>query len=298
MTTQTRRRVITAPAPAVPSSQDARSNDRPQPAGGDGHAAAGGGASNGPVIILSYAYSNANRVQQAIAAGTDLACTSGTGIIPLCAAAAETWRRVDGRSAHALSPLAAASIRGLITCQVTAILAAAGKARWCELATTYPGAAESFAQVLPHAVFICVHRSCLGMVRAAVRANPWGLHGQGFTPYLLAYPGNSVAALAAYWADSAEQLIAFEEANRETTQRVRYEDVTGHPDQALTPVRTTLHLNGVAPNAMLPDPPGHPDPGTGPPTAEAAPPAGMIPGPLRQRIGRLHAKLGYPPLDQ
>jgi hypothetical protein len=296
VTTEMRRRAIAVPAASLLARHDAWPVSRPQPAGGDG-VAARGDADNRPVIILSYAYSGADLVQRAIAAGTDLACTSGTGIIPLCAAAAETWRRVDDRSTHALSPLAAASIRSMVAAQVTAILAAAGKTRWCELATASPGAAESFARVLPRAVFICVHRSCLGVVQAAVQVNPWGLHGQGLMPYVLAYPGNSVAAMAAYWADSAEQLIAFEEANRETTQRVRYEDVTTDPDQAIAPVRTTLHLNGPAPNAMLPAPPGHPDPGASPPTAEAAAPAGMVPGPLRQRIDCLHAKLGYPLLD-
>jgi hypothetical protein len=292
-----RPRIIAAPAPPLLSPSGARPGGGPQAAAGDGQAGRGG-AENGPVIILSYGYSGADRVQQAIAAGGDLACTSGTGIIPLCAAAAETWRRVDGRDAGALSPLAAASIRGLAAAQMTAILAAAGKTRWCELATASPSAAESFLQVFPQAIFLCVHRSCPAVVRAAVQANPWGLHGRGVTPYLLAYPGNSVAALAAYWADSAEQLIAFEEANRESTQRVRYEDMTAHPDQALTPVRTALRLSSAGPGAVLPDPPGQPDPDSSPPTAEAAVPAGMIPGPLRQRVGCLHAKLGYPPPDR
>ena len=47
------------------------------------------GVVNGPVIMLAYAHSGADRVQDALAAGTKLACTAGTGIIPLCAAAAE-----------------------------------------------------------------------------------------------------------------------------------------------------------------------------------------------------------------
>jgi len=225
----------------------------------------------GPIVILSYAYSGADRVQQAIAAGGDLACTSGTGIIPLCAAAAETWRRVDGRDAGAPSPLAAASIRGMVAAQMTAILATAGKTRWCELATASPSAAESFLQVFPQAIFLCVHRSCEAVVRSAVQANPWGLHGRGVTPYLLAYPGNSVAALAAYWADSAEQLIAFEEANRGSTRRVRYEDVTARPDQALTPVRTALRLNGAGPGAVPAPPPPPGGPARGPPPAPGGP---------------------------
>jgi hypothetical protein len=170
------------------------------------------------VIVLSYAHSGASEVQEALATGTGLVCTSGTGIIALCAAAAETWSRVEGRNRPALSRVAAATIRAMVTAQVTAILASAGQTRWCELAAS-PSAAETFREVFPHAVFVCAHRSCLDIVRAGIQASPWRLQGQGLTPYLWAYPGNSVAALAAHWANSAERLIAFEETNREVTYR-------------------------------------------------------------------------------
>jgi hypothetical protein len=249
-------------------------------------------AEGGPVIVLSYAHSGADRVQYALAAGTGLACTSGTGIIPLCAAAAESWRRIEGRPGQGMSRLAISTIRGLVTAQVTTILAGAGRTRWCELATAAPDAVESFLQVFPGARFVCVHRSCLDVIRDAVQASPWGVHGQGLMPYLLAYPGNSVAALAAYWASAGEQLLAFEQANRETTYRVRYEDVAAHSDRALTTVRAALHLGSAEQHGMIQAGPGLPQPGAAP---EDEVPAEMIPEPLRQRISGLHAKLGYPP---
>ncbi len=46
------------------------------------------------------------------------------------------------------------------------------------------------------------------MIRAGVQANPWGLQAQSFRPFLLAYPGNSVAALAAYWVTSTDPRYA------------------------------------------------------------------------------------------
>jgi hypothetical protein len=109
--------------------------------GGAGH----GGAGHGPVIVLSYLYSQAGHVQHALAAGTTLVCTAGTGIVPLCMAAAQTWQRIERPNGHAgqvMSPLAASTIRGLVTVQLTALLAGAGGTRWCELATAPPGAAE------------------------------------------------------------------------------------------------------------------------------------------------------------
>jgi hypothetical protein len=265
-------------------------------------AAIGAGAPNGPVVVLSYAYAGADRVQNALAARSGLACTSGTGIIPLCGAAAEAWRRIESQPGARMSPLAAAAIRGLVTAQITAILASSGQPRWCELATTSGDAAEAFLQVFPHAHFVCVHRSCLDVVRAGVQANPWGLQGQGFMPFLLAYPGNSVAALAAYWASSAEQLLRFEQANRQATDRVRYEDVTAQPGQALAAVRAALGLGGRESDDSFPAPPGWlaqtADVPAQPDANVPAVPTEMIPEPLFQRISRLHGELGYPPPER
>src|SRR5215469_12954549 len=135
----------------------APADQTPQPAA-RGLAAAGAGASNSPIVVLSYAYAGAERVQDALAVGSPLGCTSGTGIIPQCAAAAEVWRRIEGQQGMTMSRLAAAAIRGLVTAQIAAILASSGQPRWCELATAAPGAAETFLQVFPGAHFVCAHR--------------------------------------------------------------------------------------------------------------------------------------------
>jgi hypothetical protein len=255
------------------------------------------GSSEGPIILFSYAHSGAWQVQGLLAADAGLACTSRTGIVPLCAAAAETWRRVEGRDAPVMSRLATASVRGLVTAQVTTILAsAAGKTRWCELATADPGAAQWFLQVFPHTVFVCVHRNCLDMIRAGVAASPWGLHGQGLAPYLLPYAGNSVAALAAYWADSTEMLLAFEAANPQITYRVRSEDATDELSEPLTALRAWLGLDGER-GGTFAEPADSAEPGGGKaflfPESEL--PYEMIPPQLGQRISRLHAELGYAP---
>lgn len=252
--------------------------------------------SNDPVILLSYAHSGARRVQELLAAGTELACTSGTGIIPLCGAAAEIWQRIEGQGGQEMSRLAAVTVRGLVTAQVTAILARIGKTRWCELVTANPAAAEAFLQVLPNAVFACVHRSCLDMIRAGVVVSPWGLHGRQLGPYLLSYPGNSVATLAAYWADSTEQLLSFEEANRQITRRVRYEDAVGESGTALTAMRVWLGLD-VRHGATFPEQSGLMEPAAGAAqSVDSEVPLEMIPLSLRERVKDLSARLGYGPL--
>jgi hypothetical protein len=229
-------------------------------------------------------------VQDLVAAGTGLACTAGTGIIPLCVAAAETWRRAEGRDEQLMSRLAVSTIRGLIGAQVTTILASAGKTRWCELAVIDPGVVRPFLDVFPDAVFVCVHRSCLDVIRTGIQASPWGLQGQGLAPYVLSYPGNNVAALAAWWANSTEELLAFEDANPRVTRRVLYEQAIG-AGETLTALRGWLGL-GAGGGATLPE---YPD-SAWPSVQESLPPqvpVEMIPPLLLQRINSLHVKLGY-----
>jgi hypothetical protein len=254
----------------------------------DAHARAG------PVIVLSYAHSGADLVQEALAVGTGLARTAGTGVIAQCAVVAETWRRIEGQDGTTMSPLAAASIRSLVGAQLATILAAAGGSRWCELAYASPSAVAPFLQVFPHARVVCVHRSCRQVVRAGVLASPWGIQNHVLRPYLLAYPGNNVAALAAYWADSTRELLDFEDANRDTTHRARYEDVAAQPGQALAAVKHALRLDGAGHDATISEPGSLES--DRPPAWQAPMPTEMIPEPVRHRVARLHVELGYPPL--
>ena len=250
----------------------------------------------GPVLVLSYGYSGAAQVQKALAAGADLACTSGTGIVPMCEAAAETWRRVEGRNTPRLSGLALATIRGMVTAQVTTILASAGRSRWCEFAAAPPGATDAFLQVFPQTAVVCVHRDCLDVIRAAVSANPWGLQGPALVPYLMSYQGNSVAALAAYWAQSAEELLAFEETHPGIAHHLRFEDVTADPSKALSPLRAALglELHHARPSPLLDDRKAAEAAHAETSPAATTVPLELVPPPLRQRVSRLRARLGYP----
>jgi hypothetical protein len=253
-------------------------------------------AGNSPIILLSYAYSGARRVQEALTADTDLACTVSTGVIPLCDMAAETWRRVEGRDGQTLSPLALSSIRQMASTQVTTILAGVGKRRWCELATATPGTMVTFLQVFPHAAVVCVHRFSLDVIREGIDASSWGLQDRGLIPYVMAHPGNNVAALAAHWARSTEQLLAFEAANPAITHRIRVEDAASDSTQSMTTLRAALRVDKEtqSQSSKRVDVPAQ---ATGPGQAELRVPVELIPEPVRERITRLHAALGYPPLQ-
>jgi hypothetical protein len=246
-----------------------------------------------PVVVLSYAHSGAQQLQDLLAADTTLACTRGTGIIPQCATAAQAWQQVESRG-QLMSRLAVCTVRAMVTVQVTMILASTGKARWCEFTTAAPQALQPFLQIVPHAAVLCVYRRCPDVITAIVQASPWGLRSPALMPYLLSYPGNNVAATAAYWANQTDELLTFEKGNATHTRRIRLEDITADPVTALTALRDWLKLSPASPPG-LPQRPSSPQQAPLSPFAEI--PTEMIPATLHQRINRLHAELGYQPLE-
>jgi hypothetical protein len=68
------------------------------------------------------------------------------------------------------------------------------------------------------------------VIASGIEACPWGLTNYGFEPYAAGAPGNSVIALARYWADHTAGILAVEERYPERCHRVRYEDLVQEPD--------------------------------------------------------------------
>lgn len=284
-----------------------RSAVRPGP---DGTAEAGKGATpapvsrgsdepdRSPVLILSFAHSGAEHLQQLLARDRSLACTAGSGIIPMCATVLAIWQRVDRRPGRA-SGLAASSTRTLINAQIVMILARNGASRWCELATSPAEAAESFVELFPQTRVVCVHRSCADVMTTAIRSSPWGSTGLGLGPHSAAFPGNTAASLVAYWADRTEGLLTIEDRHPGSTFRVRYEsDVTGG-DQTLPGLGEFLGLrprgtDGGAAPSMRTDFQLSPTIAVSAANTQHQPPADLIPADLKARAARLHDKLGYP----
>jgi len=280
----------------------------PDPGGRRIEHSAPAGPGRGPLIILTYAQSGAARLQRALADQAPqadrggLACTSGTGVLAACHAAAAAWRGVDGWDGPP-SRLAIASIRALADGLITAILAGNGGSRWCEICIAPAGHADAFLAVYPAARVICLHRRCSDVISAALQANPWGLDGTPFGAFAGAYPGNAIAAAAAYWNAHTSALLEFERAHQAACWRLKYEEPAIGVDAI--PADLTAFLGLAAPPAVAPGASAAhigPPPAVGP--AEPAPvsapiaepfPAERIPAELRRRISELTDELGYPP---
>lgn len=252
--------------------------------------------------MLAYAHAGGARLQDALREHPDLACTSGTGVLPLCEQALGAWRRIEEwPSAAAVSPLAAASVRSVVAAMLTVLAARSGRSRWCETATVSQEAAQSFLAVFPEARFVCLHRPCDGFIRAALAARPWGLSGPAFAPYTAAYPGSTVAALAAYWVAHAGPSLDFEAAHPQQCVRVHFHDLDSDPRAVMRALAQFLELGQAEP--ALPRPKDPDVAGSESTDAAGAPdggrrplPLGQIPAPLLAQIDDLHGRLGYPPL--
>jgi len=166
------------------------------------------------------------------------------------------------------------------------------------VASAHPRAAEVFLQLYPSARFICMHRSCLDVIAAAVRMNPWGLADSIFWPFAIGYPGNSVAAVAAYWVSRSEAILDFERAHPAASHRVRFEDLVGSPDRIRDEVSSFLGLSNGNPGT---EPCMINDAITSSRGDEGADGAGrvpldLIPPQLMTHLAELLPRIGYPPV--
>jgi len=250
------------------------------------------GTAVAPIIILTSLYSGADSVRSILASSPGLTCTSGTGILPLCAQAEATWRHLEQRTAG-LSALGASSVRALASTMITCMMAGSGGHRWCEVATT-PVMADPFARLFPQARFICLYRACPEVISAATRASRWGLGSAGLGEFAAIYPGNSVAATAAYWCANTRALLDFEAAHPGRSLRVLHEDLSASRAMATTSILRFAGVDNFQPG--WPDPPVH-DQDTvvsSPSTGAEQIPVELLPVPMLNRINDLHAVLGYP----
>jgi sulfotransferase family protein len=248
-----------------------------------------------PVVVLGYPGSGIELLRPVLAAFPGLACTAGTGILPLCHHAVTAWRAVDQQAGRGLSPLAAASVRTLAGGLVAAILARDGGHRWCEFAMAPPSVAEAFAVLYQQARFLVVHRRADAVMRAVVGASPWGLAGAEYAPFVSASPASTAAALAAFWVARTVPLLEFEDGHPGSCLRVRAEDVRSGPARLAREIAAFLDMAGPPGELGLVHDPQRPEPGGGPPAASSAaialPP---LPAPLLAQVNELHGRLGYP----
>ncbi|HEY2575675.1 MAG TPA: sulfotransferase [Streptosporangiaceae bacterium] len=262
-------------------------------------------AAGSHIIVLTCAHSGAERLGNLLAEDSTVVCTTGSGVIPLCAQAASTWRTAED-SGGALSTLAAASVRAMAGSVISVIKSRAGRQRWCEISTAPAVSVRTFLQLYPETKIVCFYRDCAGFVGSALRSHPCTLGGPAFAAFAAAHPGNPAATAAAYWHACTGPILSLERDEPGRCQRVRYEDLAGGQAEAER-VRTFLGLRqetgGV--HRRLGSPvgtgsvavrPSSPDATVVADAADAADAVDRIPLTLLGQVNRLQGMLGYPPV--
>jgi hypothetical protein len=280
-------------ASAGPRSDRPTPSERPVPQAGQLSQA----PASSPIVVLTYSFSGWRRLQVALERVPELTCTVGTGILGMCDMAARAWANVEESDGEHMSSLAARSIRAMAISMMTVVVTgSSGARRWCEIATAEPAAAETFLRIIPGTQFLCLHRSCPDVVRAALSSSPWGIIGGQFIPYLQAHPANTTAAIMAWWADSAGQLLDFESRHPETAQRIRYEDLATDPAATSQAISDFTGTTPASPVHQLAEDEQPGSGASGPDLAglDTRLPVTMLPPQLIQRINHLHERLNYP----
>lgn len=114
---------------------------------------------------------------------------------------------------------------------LTSYLGRRGKNRYCDKSLGAARLAELLLRVYPKTQFISLYRHPMDVIASGLEACPWGLNGYGFDDYIASTPGNTVLALARFWADNTAATLAAEEKFSNTTIRVRYEDLVADPEE-------------------------------------------------------------------
>jgi hypothetical protein len=212
------------------------------------------GSFKDPVFVLCNGRSGSTLLRFVLDAHPDLACPPETNLPGLCAQLATVWSLIAGAPLSAnrgdeppeIPQAAISGVRDTMDRLIGSYLARRGKKRYCDKSLGAARYAELLLKVYPQARFICLYRHPMDVIASGVEACPWGLNGYGFDPYIAATPGNTVMALASFWADNVRAALAVEERFPGTCFRLRYEDLVADPEATAAALFSFLGVPAVA----------------------------------------------------
>jgi hypothetical protein len=139
-----------------------------------------------------------------------------------------------GEDSALASESAAALCREVALSTIGRYATRAGKSLWCEKSLPSIEMTDVLRRVFPEARFVCLYRECTDTIASLLEASPWGYSNYGVEPYVRAFPGNLVLALATYWTDKVEHALALERECPDQCFRLRYEDLVAQPEAVLS----------------------------------------------------------------
>jgi hypothetical protein len=277
------------------------------------------GASSGAVFVLCGGRSGSTLLRFLLDAHPDLACPPETNVPALCGMLATVWSLIEGAPLSEnrgdeppeIPEAAIGGVRHTMDLMIGSYLERRGKKRYCDKSLGTARYTELLTRVYPEAKFICLYRHPMDVIASGLEACPWGLNGYGFDPYIATTPGNSVLAMARFWADNVQVILHAEQEYPERCHRVRYEDMVSDPEAVAAGIFEFLGLPpapGVSAACFAPDR-ERSGPGdykiwhTSRITDDSVGrgwdiPAGLMGPDMLAVVNELAGKLGYVPVDE
>jgi Sulfotransferase family len=198
-----------------------------------------------PVFILTASRSGSTLLRFILDSHPDLACPPETMIGSACATMIRLFgylensgaaERTDVFAPPDVSPEGIKVIREAIDSAYSRYLSQRGKKQWCDKSLDTYQFAELIVKIYPEAKFICLVRHCMDVIASGARLCPWGVSRYGFDPYVAQFPGNTVAAIGAYWLACNRAIFEFRDKNPDRCAVVRYEDLVTAPEDVAADV--------------------------------------------------------------
>jgi Sulfotransferase family len=195
-----------------------------------------------PVFILTASRSGSTLLRFMLDSHPELACPPETRIGETCATMLRLFyslehfgapERADAPAPPDISSESLELIRATLGNAYRRYLAQHGKRRWCDKSLDTYKFAEPILKIYPEARFICLVRHCMDVIASGARNCPWGVSRYGFDPFVSQFPGNTVAAIGAYWLFCNRAILEFRDKNPDCCVMVRYEDLVTAPEDVM-----------------------------------------------------------------
>lgn len=270
-----------------------------------------------PVIVLTASRSGSTLLRFLLDTHPDLACPSETGVSGACLVLTKMCEVLDGtgngaQTGHgAVGAEAEAGILQFFDESYGRYLRERGKRRWCDKSLDNVGNADLIATIWPDAQFLCLSRHCMDVIASGIEVSSWGLSGFGFEQFSGQFPGNNVAAIGAYWAQTMTDMLEFQSEYPDRCYWIRYEDLVAEPERIAAGIFEFLgerQVPGIARECLR-----VPHEATGPGDEKiwftrqigkdsvgrgVRVPAWMVPPPVRVTINEALGTLGYRIVEQ
>jgi hypothetical protein len=186
--------------------------------------------SGAPIFVLCSGRSGSTLLRFLLDAHPAIAVPAETNVGPLLVSLERLWSLLEQSGSADMSDMFRARAHELLDDSFGEYVARKGKQRWCDKSLGTAQVATFLADLLPSAQFICLFRRWRDVVTSGLDACPWGLHGYGFEPFGARFPANQVHALAAYWLEHTQSILAAEsQVGADRCIRLRYEDLVADP---------------------------------------------------------------------